>query len=79
MRREITPEQLGKLWGEARERGWTRAQVHGRASEIVPAAAESICALDRAQMSALIDAVMSEAPWIDPRQLRLELASAPTD
>ena len=72
--RPATDAQHRKLAVEARERGWHRDQLAGRAAEINPAVAEQgLDALDRAEMSTLIDAVIHEPPWVDPRQRRLPL------
>ena len=57
-----------------RERGWTRTQALGRATELNSDVSElEFDALDRLQMSDLLDAILNEPPWVDPRQQRLEL------
>lgn len=69
-----SPAQLRKLWAEARERGWHKDQVYGRATEINPDVdVVGLRVMTIPEMSELIDAVVSEAPWIDPRQQRLPL------
>lgn len=66
-----TERQRARLHAIANERGWQPDQLHGRAGEINPAARETLDALDRAEISELMDAVENEAPWVDPRQQRL--------
>jgi hypothetical protein len=71
-------KQLAKLWAEAHERNWHRDQVYGRAGEINQAALDKtrgLHALNMREMSRLIGAVMTEQPWIDPRQLRFDVAN----
>lgn len=77
-----TDKQFARLWAEAHERGWHRDQVYGRAGQINPAALDKeqgLHALSVQQMSTLIGAVMTERPWVDPRQLQLQLAATPTN
>ncbi len=66
--------QERKLWAEARDRGWHRDQVYGRAIDILPQVRErGLEFMTMGEMSRLIDAVMTEVPWVDPRQQRLPL------
>lgn len=66
--------QLRKLWAEARERGWRSDQVYGRAIEINPDVdTVGLRTMTVSQMSELIDAVINEPVWVDPRQTRLPL------
>lgn len=69
-----TAAQLRKLWVEATDRGWHKDQIYGRATEINPQVeVDGLAVLTVSQMSTLIDAVINEPPWIDPRQQRLPL------
>lgn len=71
-----TQAQMSKVFATANERGWTKEQVRGRAAEINPKAVESLDALDRAEVSHLIQAVSIEPPWVDPRQQRFDVDDA---
>lgn len=69
-----TEPQLRKLWAEARERCWFEDQVYGRATEINPDVdIVGLRIMSTIEMSELIEAVMTEAIWVDPRQQRLPL------
>lgn len=69
-----TDAQQGKLFATAKERGWRDDQIYGRAAQINQEVVEAgLSAMDRWEMSQLIDAVSAEAPWVDPRQQRLDL------
>lgn len=72
-----TEAQMRKLHVEAKERGWHEDQIRGRATEINPAAQDSLGNLDRSELSALIQAVIEEQPWVDPRQQRLDVDATP--
>lgn len=77
---EATQPQFNKLWAEANERGWHKDQVYGRAGEINPdvfaGEERTLKVLDKAQMSELIEAVIREQPWVDPRQRPLNVDPA---
>lgn len=73
-RRPHTEQQMKKLWAEASERSWYADQIYGRATEINPHVEDDgLSVMSVAEMSTHIDAVISEAPWVDPRQRRLPL------
>ena len=66
-----TQAQLRKLWTEAKQRGWHADQVYGRATELHPDVdVVGLRVLTITQMSDLIEAVMMEPVWVDPRQTR---------
>jgi len=73
-----TEPQRRRLHAIANEAGWTSDQIHGRAGEINADARETLDALDKAQISELMDAIANEQPWVDPRQQRMDM-SAPQD
>lgn len=72
-----TDAQRRRLHAIANEGGWTRDQIHGRAAEINQNARESLDALDKAEISELMDAIANEQPWVDPRQQRMDMSGPP--
>lgn len=69
-----TQPQFAKLFASAREKGWSNAQLRGRAVEInSDVESTGLAALDRAELSDLITAVLTETPWVDSRQMRMAL------